>query len=251
MNQTNTLPTLAFFGATGGCTIHCLAPALNAGYNCTALVRSPQKLQDMLRQQHGVSESTLQKNLTIVQGDVTNVTVVRQALYRPHEQPVDLIVSGIGVDPTICASATRTILEVARDLPKKPQLVVISTTGIDKKRDLPFAMMPLYHWMLKEPHKDKQEMETLIMKELEQPVTQRAISDYLIIRPSLLTEGDGDGMHKIKEGTAENPAVGYVISRSDVGLWMFERVVCEYRLKLSENSPLGAKVITITNPQAE
>ncbi|KAJ5733765.1 hypothetical protein N7493_002551 [Penicillium malachiteum] len=87
------------------------------------------------------------------------------------------------------------------------------------------------------------------MKELEQWVNERAISDYLIIRPSLLTEGDGDGdgMHKIKEWTADNPAVGYVISRSDVGLWMFERVVCEYRLKLSENSPLGAKVITITS----
>ncbi|KAJ5707608.1 hypothetical protein N7488_007409 [Penicillium malachiteum] len=244
MNEANTLPTLAFFGATEGCTIHCLAPALNAGYNCTALVRSLKKLQDMLRQQHGVSESTLQNHLTIVQGDVTDVTGVRQALYGPHEQPHPLRPTLI--DPTICASATRTILEAARDLSKKPQLVVISTTCIDKKRDLPFAMMPLYHWMLKGPHKDKQEMETLTMKELEQPVNERAISDYLIIRPSLLTEGDGDGMHKIKEGMAENPVVGYVISRSDVGLWMFKRVVCEYRLKLSENSPLGAKVITIT-----
>ncbi|KAJ5733764.1 hypothetical protein N7493_002550 [Penicillium malachiteum] len=96
MNESNTLSTLAFFGATGGCTIHRFAPALNAGYNCTALVRSPQKLQDMLRQQHGVSESTLQNHLTIVQGDVTDVTVVRQALYGPHTQPVDLIISGIG-----------------------------------------------------------------------------------------------------------------------------------------------------------
>lgn len=31
-----TMPLIAFFGATGGSTISCLAPALEAGYHCTA-----------------------------------------------------------------------------------------------------------------------------------------------------------------------------------------------------------------------
>ncbi|KAJ6016175.1 hypothetical protein N7540_010766 [Penicillium herquei] len=151
----------------------------------------------MLRQQHGISESTIQNDLRIVQGEATDIITVR-------------------------------------------------IKGMAKKRDPPFAMMPLYyHRMRKEPHKDKQGIETLIMREFEQPANEPVISDYLVIRPSLLTEGDGDGMHKIKEGTANNPAIGYMIARSVVGLWMFERVVSKYRLKLSQNSPLGAKVITI------
>ncbi|KAJ5578095.1 uncharacterized protein N7459_007059 [Penicillium hispanicum] len=253
------LPTLAFFGATGGCTIHSLVPSLNAGYKCRALVRSPQKLEDMLLQQHGLSESTLKTNLTMVKGNVNDVAAVRQALVGPDNQPVDLIISGIGgqmsfsnplrptlSDPTVCASAMSTILEAARELPKSPRLAVISTTGIDKRRDLPVAMMPLYHWMLKEPHADKRNMEAMILKQMELPARDRAISSYLILRPSFLTEGEGDGMHKIKEGTADKPAVGYVIARSDVGRWIFERVVRDYKREPSQEDPVGGRIVTLT-----
>ncbi|KAJ5267567.1 hypothetical protein N7478_010375 [Penicillium angulare] len=258
MTQSN-FPILAFFGATGGCTINCLVPSLNAGYHCNALVRNPQKLQDMLIQQHGLSETTLHKLLTIVKGNVTDVAAVRQALIGPNDQPVNLIISGIGgqmsfsnplrptlVDPTVCASAMQTILAAARELPNAPQLAVISTTGIDKKRDLPIAMMPLYHWMLKQPHEDKRSMEEMITKELDQPADYRAISNYTIIRPSLLTDNEGNGKHEVKEGTAEEPAVGYVIARGDVGRWIFERVVREYKADLGQGFPVAGKIVTIT-----
>ncbi|KAJ5730613.1 uncharacterized protein N7483_005121 [Penicillium malachiteum] len=120
-----------------------LTPQTNPFY---AVVRSPQKLQDMLRQQHRISESTLQNHLTIGQGDVTDVTSVRQALYGPYEQPVDLVISGIGgkmsfsnplqptlVNPTICASATRTILQAAHDL-SAPILEQTHINGVTEVR---------------------------------------------------------------------------------------------------------------------
>lgn len=34
--MTSTKPLLAFYGATGGCTLAAIAPALNEGYDCTA-----------------------------------------------------------------------------------------------------------------------------------------------------------------------------------------------------------------------
>ncbi|KAF7596515.1 hypothetical protein BBP40_001387 [Aspergillus hancockii] len=251
------LSTVAFFGATGGCVLSCLILTLNAGRHCTALVRNPSKLQDML-QQHGVSDSIIKQNLTLIEGNVTDVAAVQQALLGPDNQPVDFVISGIGGrmnfsnpiwptldDPTVCQTAMRTILTAARNLSQAPQLVVLSTTGISKKRDLPVAMMPMYHWMLKVPHEDKRQMEALIHQEMERPLGERAISDFIIVRPSFLTDGDGDGMAKIKEGTEEQPAVGYVISRSDVGRWLFERVVRLGKLSREQSLYLG-KAITIT-----
>lgn len=48
---------------------------------------------------------------------------------------------------------------------------------------------------------------------------------FVIVRPSLLTNGKALGGKKVKTGTEERPAVGYMISREDVGLWMFENLV--------------------------
>ena len=48
---------------------------------------------------------------------------------------------------------------------------------------------------------------------------------FVIVRPSLLTNGKAHGGAKIRVGTEEQPAVGYTISREDVGLWMFEILV--------------------------
>lgn len=218
------------------------------------MARSPQKLKDLLYQRD-ISESTIDSRLTIVVGNViTDVKAVQQTLLVDGS-PVDLIISGIGgkmrfnnplkptLDhPTICQDAVRTILAAARQLERKPTLVVLSTTGIsDKKRDLPVAMMPLYHWLLKVPHDDKKAMETLIFQDMTLPDTQRAIENYIIVRPSLLTDGD-DGIDKVRAGTEDKPAVGYVISRNDVGNWLFENLVRPH----SHQNPYLGQVVTIT-----
>lgn len=58
---------------------------------------------------------------------------------------------------------------------------------------------------------------------------EKAIGDqtdnFVIVRPSLLTNGKAQGGGKIRVGTEGEPVVGYVISREDVGLWMFENLV--------------------------
>lgn len=48
---------------------------------------------------------------------------------------------------------------------------------------------------------------------------------FVIVRPSFLTNGKAQGGEKVRVGTEEKPAVGYMISREEVGLWMFENLV--------------------------
>ncbi|KAL5359159.1 hypothetical protein BJX96DRAFT_147884 [Aspergillus floccosus] len=260
--MTSPKPTIAFFGATGGSTFSCLVPALEAGYRCAALARTPSKLRDLLIQR-GVAESTITENLTIVTGTATDLEPVKETLQigQPGSGIADLIVSGIGGkilfnnplaptldNPTICQDVTKNILAAIEQLNggdagqslKKPLLIVLSTTGIsDVQRDIPLAMIPLYHWMLKVPHDDKKVMEKLIIED-----EGRVLGGYVIVRPSLLTGGDGTAagdLENIRVGTEEAPAVGYTISREDVGQWVFKYLVTKGR----ESQYVG-KAITIT-----
>lgn len=209
------------------------------------MARSRSRLIDSLVQR-GLSESTIRDHLSVTEGMVTDIDAVSKTILPGgNGTPMaDIIISGIGGkmlfdnplkptldNPTICQDAIRTILAAARQAAppsesnKKPTLIVLSTTGISDKRDLPFAMMPLYHWMLKVPHEDKKVMETLIRDEMATAVEKRGIGEYIIVRPSLLTDGEGDGLGKVKVGVEEDPAVGYAIAREDVGRWVFERLV--------------------------
>ncbi len=48
---------------------------------------------------------------------------------------------------------------------------------------------------------------------------------FVVVRPSLLTNGKAVGGWKVRVGTEERPVVGYMISREDVGVWIFENLV--------------------------
>lgn len=207
------------------------------------VARSPSKLIDSLFQR-GLSEPIIRDHLTITEGTVTDLDAVRRTIQPGvSDSPmVDIIVSGLGGkmlfsnplrptldNPTICQDGVRTILDAARqfsDSNQKPTLIVLSTTGIsDAYRDVPFAMMPMYYWMLRVPHEDKRAMETLILNGMVTPVEGREIDQYTIVRRSTFTEGTGDGLTKIKAGVEDKSAVGYFIARKDVGKWVFEMLV--------------------------
>ena len=239
----NDKPLIAFYGATGGSTLSALVPALKAGYDCTArtyptsssnpaitktstqVVRNPSKLTALLFE-HGVPPSALEAHLTISQGDVYNASDCKKSLTL-NSRTADIIISGIGVLPTgpeitVCTSTANNILSTLPSLPptasgKKPLFIALSTTGIsDGPRDVPLVFAPLYHWFLANPHRDKKNMEKAIVEQ-----TDRSV----IVRPSLLTNGKARGGKKIRVGTEEKPAVGYTISREDVGLWVLENLV--------------------------
>lgn len=206
------------------------------------MARSPSKLRDLLKHR-GVEESTITDRLAIIPGDATNVDTVKKALIV-RNRPANLIISGVGGkpsfanplnptldNPTICQDATRAILTAASALDvsspsDKPVLAVTSTTGLnDHARDVPYLMMPLYLWALRVPHADKRIMEGLILEAMQKPPRKRPIQSYTILRPSVFTDGDVDTLENVKVGGEHNPAIGYTITRKQVGRWIFENLV--------------------------
>lgn len=116
---------------------------------------------------------------------------------------------------------------------RKPLLLVVSTTGIGTKRDVPWLFYPLYHVFLAVPHKDKVVMESLVKNAVNDHPTKPdnknrggAIGGFVIVRASLLVDGERLGLQTIREGKeSDKPAIGYTIRRSDVGNWLFERCI--------------------------
>ncbi|PNS17804.1 ABC1 family protein, mitochondrial [Sphaceloma murrayae] len=238
-----TRASVAVFGATGGCAGFALANALKAGHSCRTLTRSsPDKLRASLLAK-GVSQKAIDGNLTALQGDAKDEAMVKQTL--THDGAVvDKILFGIGLqtfvfqfslitpisltDPHVCETTMATILRAAAELQqelrsvKKPDLYVISTTGIsDGPRDVSIAFWPFYHWLLKVMHDDKKKMETLVKNSASSP--DRGFEQYRVVRASLLMDGNGKGLEAIRTGTEAAPEIGYTIDRADVGLWIYKR----------------------------
>ncbi|KAF2769305.1 hypothetical protein EJ03DRAFT_327571 [Teratosphaeria nubilosa] len=238
--------TIAFFGATGGCAGHALAHSLNAGYECRTLARTPSKLIAAMREK-GVPIETIKKHLTVIEGNVKDVKVVKQTLSLGDGsgKVVDMVVTGIGgtpalqwslqrpvvlTDRTVCQDAISTILEALRQLKSsnRPSLFTVSTTGIPptgKPRDFPLLCVPLYMWALQDAREDKKVMEERLADHMLLPHGQQVVETYVNVKASLLRDGPGVGLEKVREGIDEKPAVGYTIRRADVGKWIFERLV--------------------------
>ncbi|OBT63825.1 hypothetical protein VE03_06623 [Pseudogymnoascus sp. 23342-1-I1] len=229
-------------GGTGGCALAFLVRALNAGYDCSALVRTPSKLLTLLDTK-GISPTTIANHLTIHTGNAKDANAILPALLI-RNRPVDLILSAVGGapkfsrfgvpsidDPAVCSSSMAALLSAVRALksPTKPTVVAISSTGIsDFGRDIPIAMVPLYHWLLAVPHQDKKNMEISLVNDVAS--SSPALGGFVGVRPSLLTDSEAKGMSGLKVGVesakgVESLAVGYLVSREDVGNWIFEEVL--------------------------
>ncbi|KAI9930168.1 hypothetical protein ASPWEDRAFT_167836 [Aspergillus wentii DTO 134E9] len=249
--------TIAFFGATGGCTNACLAHLLKSDTNlhAVALARTPSKLLTQLHNQ-GITQETLDTRLRIIQGDATDTEAVKSTLVlqdtttseKRQLKLVNTIIVGIGGTPTlqkksliprftldnphITEEFTRALLhalsEVVPFAPERPLLGVISTTGLtagtNAPRDVPCVFKPMYNTLLAVPHEDKEKMERMLDEE-----SADVLRGLVIVRPSLLV-GDqdittGKGWKTLRVGVEKDPAVGYTISRADVGEWIFEEIV--------------------------
>jgi nucleoside-diphosphate-sugar epimerase len=253
MSSSAKQPTVAIIGSTGGSGLATLRQCLAASYSVTVLVRQPSKLLSLL------SVPSAPPNLTVVTGSVRDAAAVKSTLRNPDGSLVDIVISCIGFvpgasskllsldlfngfDKRICLDGTRIIVECIAELRaetasasdgKGPVLVVLSSTGVTAAaRDVPLAMVPLYRITLGPPHKDKKDMEDYLHSLSASSPPANTAQKWVIIRPSLLF-GDGKGEpsgKKIrvgieKDGKAESSAVGYRISREDVGYWLFEHIV--------------------------
>ncbi|KAL8739122.1 MAG: hypothetical protein Q9181_000151 [Wetmoreana brouardii] len=275
---TSHLPTVAFFGATGGCALAALSCALESGYHARApdstseVARTPSKLVDMLKKRM-LSQALLDEKLVIIQGNAKDPDAAGKVLIDDNGQVVDSIVFGIGQsnqglaggrpkftpnplkptldDPHVCQDSIASINRALQGIvtsnqdARMPLLVAVSTTGLSESRDIPLAMIPLYYWMLGVPHADKKVLEDRIVEAKE----KNLIRDFVIVRASLLVNGQTNGRKEIKvgwEGKApgqlgNGAAVGYTITREDVGFFVFDSIIAK------NGADLTGKKVSITH----
>ncbi|KAK3373112.1 hypothetical protein B0T24DRAFT_528600 [Lasiosphaeria ovina] len=226
-----------FLGATGGCGFATLRRCIEAGYACVALCRVPYKLTDKLSPKE-------REAVRIDEGNADDGDAVRRCLAHPSRPGamVDYVISSIGNEPSlqgmrnadsdVCRKGMDVLLQTIQALRAdgvagRPRIVGISSTGLSSfARDLPLLMVPLYKVVLAIPHCDKKAMEDLMIASGE---------DWTVIRASGLTNGRATaggskvraGMEIPQEKKVETEAIGYTISREDVGRWIFEKIVQE------------------------
>lgn len=216
---------------------------------CTQLVaRRPSHLLSQL----STLPPNILENLTITEGNVQTPTAVLETLRSQTNPslPRKYIISGIGGapkfglnpfrpmldNPHICQEAAEAVLSGLRELKsgvaevewQQPLMAVISSTGL-APGELPFVMKPLYG-MLKHPHDDKLKMEGVVT------TAEEGLLKWVVVRAGLMTDGPAGGAVRagyagrvkngnVKWGDVEGVAVGYRISRGDVGRWLFEEVI--------------------------
>jgi putative NADH-flavin reductase len=186
---------IAIFGASGRTGILTVYQALDKGHQVTAFARK-------------TSSVTIQhKNLTIIQGDILDFDKVKQAV-----EGQDVIISALGVESrkptTVLSEGTRNILR-AMDECGIQRFICMSSAGI-LGNDAGFLfgkiIMPLF---LKQVFLDKVRQMKII---------QESKSDWVIIRPTGLTDAPKTGKYKITMGAP----VSVKIPRADVADFMLK-----------------------------
>jgi hypothetical protein len=231
--------------------------------NKLLVARDPKKLREHLEVTLKIPTLAIDTYLTIVPGDGKNETAVATVLRNPLDPSklVDTVLFGIGTTPkyqaslttpitmtdkTVCEDCTRTIFTCLSSLAaqgiattsagSKPLYITVSTTDIsNKRRDVPASLWPLYHWTLAVPHEDKKKTEALVLAD-----RGRHTRDFVIVRPTLLMNGNTKGLQAVKYGwewagqemerngvKEPGPMLGYGISRKDVGLFIYRKVMVE------------------------
>ncbi|CDH11207.1 uncharacterized protein ZBAI_02993 [Zygosaccharomyces bailii ISA1307] len=224
----------------------------------------------MLLSQPEIFQKTLDEQLITIKCDATDKKAVTETLVAKtnNEGKIELVsfvFFGIGGspslklslrnpvtldNPSVCEKCMQAIVDSLKEIrlvqdPSsyvEPSLAAVSTTGIsDGPTDVPLGLVWMYHYLLAVPHEDKRKMECLAQYAVEEHLTNHAV----VVRCSLLT-----GDHKIKVqsritspkvGSSNNPSIGYTVSRTAVGEWIFNNLLIS-----SDQQQLGFKVVTLT-----
>ena len=188
---------IVVFGASGKTGILIVYQALNQGHFVTAFARQSSKV-------------TIQhKNLQIIQGDILEFEKVKLAV-----QGQDAVLCALGVDKnkpnTILSEGTRNILQ-AMESTGVTRFICMSSAGIlgnDSGFWFGKIFMPLF---LKHIFKDK-------MRQVK--VIEESNADWVIIRPTGLTDAPKTSTYKINPGIPTSRS----IPRADVADFMLKLV---------------------------
>ncbi|KAI9026539.1 NADH(P)-binding-domain-containing protein [Phycomyces nitens] len=202
---------ITVLGGSKGCSCAMVKQGLVSfpDYQFTLMVRNPAIVQFTEEEKQSIKW---------VKGDARSNQDIKNAV-----EGADCVVTSVGctinlkgamVDPGLCQDSMKVLLDVIQELPEETRpkrLVTVSTTGLDGMSEVPYLFRPLYKFLLHAPHEDKKAMEGLVR-------ANTAVSDWIIVRPTLLTNGPKTEKYRDGEGLC-----GYTVSREDVGHFMLHQ----------------------------
>jgi uncharacterized protein YbjT (DUF2867 family) len=202
------------FGATGPTGRELVGRALEQGHEVTAFARNPPAL--------GITHDKLDP----FKGDVLQPATVDSAVkgrdavlfaIGPRKR------AGTGETPVnVCSVATRHVLE-SMEKYKVKRLVSLSSVGVGESRGKLQAGLffgTLFEWLvvplaLKRQFKDK---------ELQEILVRESTTEWILVQPTALTNGDPRGRYKISTDGARVPAS---IARADVAAFMVDQLTSD------------------------
>lgn len=178
------------FGATGGVGQSVVKQAVESGFEVTAFVRTPSKLE------------VTHENLTVVQGDAFNTAAVSAAIVG-HDAVVSCLGSNQGMKPSTELQEMTKNIVIGMEEQSVKRIVYTASAGVHG--ELTGVSGKLIMKMLKNPLIDHREATDLI---------QKHGLTFTIVRPMGLTNGEFTGQYK--EATTGVPEKAKSISRADV-----------------------------------
>ena len=189
---------LVIFGASGGTGRHLVEQALASGHVVTVLVRHP------------ATFSVRHEQLTLIQGDVLDITRVEVAM-----EGQDAVLSALGTNQrgpvSLCTDGIQNIL-TAMTHHHVRRLLVVSAYGATESHHRNLYNLLLWS-LLKEKMVDKERMEQVI---------KQSDVDWTLIRPSFLT--NGSRTQRYRSSPDIHMRVTSHISRADVADFMLQHI---------------------------
>jgi putative NADH-flavin reductase len=199
------------FGATGPTGRALVARALEKGHDVMAFARNPKGLD--MEEEEG---------FRIFTGDVLQPATVDRAMVG--QQAVLCAIgprahTGIGETPTNVASvATRHILEAMARTDAK-RLISLSSVGVGDSRSQAGLVFKLFHPLTKKQLADK---------EIQEDLVQKSTVDWVLVRPTSLTNGPARAQFRI---TTDGTPVPSRIARADVAAFMVDQLTTNQYLR--------------------
>ena len=206
---------LLIIGATGGTGKQAVEQALQRGYYVTAFVRDPAKLPI----QH--------PNLTVLTGDVLKPDTLLSAVRRQ-----DAVFCALGIKPgqkdEAVAKGTANLIDAMQHVGVR-RLLVVSSLGVGTSYEE--ASLP-----------SKLIIKTLLSgvideKEKQEKTIQESNLDWVIVRPTRLTDGPITKQYRLGEHLPFSTFSIPSISRADVAAFLLDQL---------ENDTYLHKAVTIT-----
>ena len=206
---------LLILGATGGTGKQAVEQALQRGHFVTAFVRDPAKLDSK------------HPNLTVVTGDVLKPDTLLPAVRR-QGAVICSLGNGLGKDDHTVSEGTQHLIDAMNEAGVR-RLLVVSSFGVgDSYAGASLSSKLIVNTLLKNPIADK---------EIQERAVRESGLDWLIVRPTRLTDDAATGTYTVEEHIKFSAFAMPRIARADVAAFLLDQ--------LDNDSWLG-KAVTIT-----